>query len=427
MLQSILRNREAFQVFQYLNFRRFIFSKFLFSLALQIQFVVLSWHVYEITKDPLSLGLIGLAEAIPAVSLAMYGGHVADRNDRRKIMAFVQFCMLICSIVLLGVTLHFNNLPPEQQSAIPFYVIMFFIGVIRAFYSPAQLPLMTQLIPRSAYANSSAWSSTVWHIAVVVGSSAGGLMLGFLGKTFTYSAVIFLIMAAFIQMIRIPRQPIQVSVLNEGVHKSIREGIRFVFKNQAIVGALLLDLIAVLFGGAMAMLPIFASDILMVGEKGYGFLRAAPFAGSVVMALYMTRYPPLKNSGRKLMICVSGFAVCMIVFALSKSFFLSLFILALSGGFDNVSVVIRSTIIQLLTPDEMRGRVSAVSTMFISSSNEIGAFESGFAAKLMGLIPSVIFGGGVALLAVGGTALWMPGLRNLSLDELTRDGKETST
>lgn len=421
MFKAILRNRPSFQVFQYLNFRRFIFSKFLFSLALQIQFVVLSWHVYEITKDPLSLGLIGLAEAIPAVSLALYGGHVADRNDRRRIMAIVQFCMLICSSVLLGVAIYFESLPTEHQTALPFYIIMFIIGVIRAFYSPAQLPLMTQLIPRIAYANSSAWSSTVWHVAVVVGSSAGGLMLGYLGKIFTYSFVLFLIVCALIQMLRIPAQPVQASALKESVHKSIKEGINFVFKNQAIVGALMLDLIAVLFGGAMAMLPIFASDILQVGEKGYGFLRAAPFAGSVVMALYMTRYPPLHNSGRKLMLCVSGFAVCMIVFALSKNFFLSLFILALSGGFDNVSVVIRSTIIQLLTPDEMRGRVSAVSTMFISSSNEIGAFESGFAAKLMGLIPSVIFGGGVALLAVGGTALWMPGLRKLSLNELQKD------
>lgn len=421
MLRTLLGSKESFQAFQHLNFRRFIFSKFLFSLALQIQFVVLSWHVYEITKDPLSLGLIGLAEAIPAVSLALYGGHVSDRNDRRKIMAGMQFCMLVCSLVLVGLTFYYNNLALDLQSAIPFYIIMFFIGVIRAFYSPAQLPLMTQLIPRSAYANSSAWSSTVWHIAVVVGSSAGGLMLGFLGKEFTYSAVVVLIVAAFIQMMRIPPQPVEPSVLNEGVHKSIKEGIRFVFSNQAIVGALMLDLIAVLFGGAMAMLPIFASDILQVGEKGYGFLRAAPFAGSVVMSLYMTRYPPLHNSGKRLMICVAGFSVCMIAFALSRNFLLSLFILALSGGFDNVSVVIRSTIIQLLTPDKMRGRVSAVSTMFISSSNEIGAFESGFAAKLLGLVPSVIFGGGVALLSVGGTALWMPGLRNLSLDKLEKE------
>ncbi len=420
MLKFFFQNREAFQAFEHMDFRRFIFSKFLFSLALQIQFVVLSWHVYEITKDPLSLGLIGLAEAIPAVGLALYGGHVADRNDRRKIMAIVQFLMLICSLSLLAISFQYDSISLEQQSAIPFYIVMFFIGIIRAFYSPAQLPLMTQLIPRSAYANSSAWSSTVWHIAVVLGSSGGGLMLGFLGKTFTYAAVAVLVLAALIQMLRITPQPVQPNVLNEGVHKSIREGIRFVFNNQAILGALLLDLIAVLFGGAMAMLPIFASEILEVGEKGYGFLRAAPFAGSVVMALYMTRHPPVHNSGRKLMICVAGFSICMIVFALSKNFIFSLFILALSGGFDNVSVVIRSTIIQLLTPDEMRGRVSAVSTMFISSSNEIGAFESGFAARLMGLVPSVIFGGGVALAAVIGSAMWMPGLRKLSLDKLEK-------
>jgi MFS family permease len=421
MLGPFFRNRQSFRAFEYPDFRRFIFSKFLFSLAIQIQFVVLSWHVYEITKDPLSLGLIGLAEAIPAVGLALYGGHVADRNDKRRIMALVQLSMLICSLALFVLAYHYTRIPQEQQSAFPIYVIMFFIGVIRAFYSPAQLPLMTQLIPRSAYANSSAWSSTTWHIAVVLGSSGGGLMLGYAGKLFSYGFVACLVIAALIQMLRIPPQEVQATVEHEGIHKSIREGLRFVFGNQVIVGALLLDLIAVLFGGAMAMLPVFASEILGVGEKGYGFLRAAPFAGSVVMALYMTRYPPLRNSGRKLMLCVSGFAVCMISFALSRDFLLSMIILALSGAFDNVSVVIRSTIIQLMTPDHMRGRVSSVSTMFISSSNEIGAFESGFAARILGLVPSVVFGGSVALIAVAGTAIWMPRLRNLSLDKLEKN------
>jgi MFS family permease len=386
------------------------------TLALQIQFVVLSWQVYQLTHDYLSLGLLGLAEAIPAVGLALYGGYVADRNDRRKIIIIVMIMQVLSSAALTYLSIHFDH-HPELRSALPFYVIMFVVGLLRGFYSPAQMPLMTQIVPREAYANSSAWNSTFWHIAVVVGSSGGGLMLGFLGKFITYSIVIILLLIALIQMLRISPQPLQQVLREEGMLVSIRQGLKFVFNNQVIFGAMLLDLIAVLFGGATAMLPGFASEVLHVGEQGFGFLRAAPFVGSVAMALYMTRHPPLKNSGKKLFICVSAFSVCMIFFALSKNFYLSMFILALSGAFDNVSVVIRSTILQLFTPDEMRGRVSSVSTMFISSSNEIGAFESGFAARLVGLIPSVIAGGCIALAAVGVTIVTMPKLKKLSLEK----------
>ena len=220
---------------------------------------------------------------------------------------------------------------------------------------------------------------------------------------------------SLIQIIRIAPKPFERVTDKEKISDSIKTGLRFVFSNKIILGALTLDLVAVLFGGAIAMLPVFASEILHVGEKGFGILRAAPFAGAVLMALYLTQHPPMKNAGRNLMGCISGFAICMILFALSTNFYLSLFILALSGAFDNVSVVIRSTILQLMTPEQMRGRVSSVSTMFISSSNEIGAFESGFAAKLMGLIPSVIFGGGVALFSVIIAAWKFPSLRNLHL------------
>ncbi|REJ84775.1 MAG: MFS transporter [Bacteroidetes bacterium] len=418
MLSRVFGDKESLQAFQFLDFRRFIFSKFMLTLALQMQFVVLSWQVYEITKDPFSLGLLGLAEAIPAVGLALYGGYIADRKDRKKILALAQFFLLLCSLSLLGVTYYYSELEDSMKSAMPFYGIMFLIGFLRGFYSPAQLPFMTMLIPRSAYANSSAWNSTFWHIAVVVGSTAGGLLLGAFGKISTYTIVVLLTLFAFLQIIRIPRRPMPPVDEKESMRESISKGWKFVFGNQAIFGALLLDLVAVLFGGAIAMLPVFASDILMVGEEGFGLLRAAPFAGSVIMALYMTKHPPLKNSGRKLMFCVAGFGACMIVFALSENFYLSLFMLALSGAFDNVSVVIRATIIQLLTPDEMRGRVSAVSTMFISSSNEIGAFESGFAAKLMGLVPSVVFGGAVAIASAGGASFFLPGLRRLSLNKV---------
>lgn len=409
-----LLNNPSFLAFRQLDFRRFIFSKFLLTLALQIQFVVLSWQVYEITHDPLSLGLLGLAEAIPAVGLALYGGYVSDRSDRRSILVIVITLQLLVSMALLAVSYYYTH-ESALTKATPFYIIMFFVGILRSFYSPAQFPLMTQIVPREAYANSSAWNSTFWHIGVVVGSAGGGIMLSMIGKNYSYAVVLFLILLSVMQIWRIPKQPVQGSIKTETMNESIREGLRFVFRNQPVFGALTLDLIAVLFGGAVAMLPVFASEVLNVGETGFGLLRAAPFAGSVLMALYMTKHPPLKNAGRKLLICVASFSVCMIAFALSKNFYLSMFILALSGAFDNVSVVIRSTILQYLCPDDMRGRVSSVSSMFISSSNELGAFESGFAAKLMGLIPSVVFGGFVAIGAVGAAAKWMPELRKLDL------------
>ncbi len=417
MFDKLIDRNPSFLAFRFLDYRRFIFSKFMLTLALQIQFVVLSWQVYQLTKDYLSLGLLGLAEAIPAVTLALYGGHIADRYDRRKIVVIVMALQTICSIALLLISIHIGNASPGTYTALPFYIIMFFVGLLRGFYSPAQFPLMTQIVPREAYANSSAWNSTFWHIAVVAGSSGGGLMLAFMGKNTTYGFVVVCLIIGLVQMFRISPQPVQGKISTESVSKSISQGVKFVFGNQMIFGAMLLDLIAVLFGGATAMLPVFASEVLHVGEKGFGFLRAAPFVGSVLMALYMTKNPPLKNAGKKLFICVSGFSLCMILFALSKNFYLSLLILAISGAFDNVSVVIRSTIIQFFTPDDMRGRVSSVSTMFISSSNEIGAFESGFAAKLVGLIPSVIYGGSIALASVGGAIIGLPKLRKLELDK----------
>ncbi len=386
------------------------------TLALQIQFVVLSWQVFQLTHDYLSLGLLGLAEAIPAVGLALYGGYIADRHDRRRIIIIVMAAQFVTSVALMIISIYYQNHSNEKLTAFSFYVIMFCVGLLRGFYSPAQMPLMTQVVPREAYANSSAWNSTFWHIAVVLGSSGGGLLLGFLGKVVTYSIVVISLLIGLIQMLRISKQPLQKVLREEGMMSSIQQGLRFVFNNQVIFGAMLLDLIAVLFGGATAMLPVFASDVLHVGEQGFGILRAAPFVGSVLMALYMTKHPPLKNAGRKLLFCVACFSLCMIFFALSTNFYLSLFILALSGGFDNVSVVIRSTILQFFTPDEMRGRVSSVSTMFISSSNEIGAFESGFAAKMLGLVQSVVIGGGIALASVGATMAAMPKLRKLQLN-----------
>ena len=415
MINRFIKDKESFLAFRYIDYRRFIFSKFMLTLALQIQFVVISWQVYQLTHDFLALGLLGLFEAIPAVTLALFGGYISDRNDRQKIVFIVMMMQMLCSVALVFISYHYTSNPNEVVTVFPYYVIMFFVGLLRGFYSPAQFPLMTQLVPREAYANSSAWNSTFWHIAVVVGSSIGGLLLAFFGANVVYIIVVLCLLLGVIQIYRIPPQPPQAVKQGESVKDSIKQGLSFVFNNQMIFGAMLLDLIAVLFGGATAMLPVFASEVLHVGETGFGILRAAP---SVAMALYMTKHPPLKNSGKKLLACVAGFSLCMIFFALSKNFYLSFAILVLSGAFDNVSVVIRSMIVQFFTPDEMRGRVSSVSTMFISSSNEIGAFESGFAAKLLGLVPSVVIGGSVAILSVGGAFAWLPKLRRLDLQDM---------
>lgn len=411
MLKSYF-NKPSFIALHQFDFRRFLFSKFVLTLALQIQFVVISWQVFQITHDPFSLGLLGLAEAIPAVGIALYSGYIADRNNRKNILLIVLFSWIIATIVLWYISVQHSS---AMTSAFPFYVIMFFIGVGRSFYAPAQFSLMTQLVNRDAYANSGAWNSTFWHIAVVVGSSIGGLLLAYLGIMITYTIITFLFLLAIIQLLLIKVRPFEKILDSEPIVKSIKEGLRFVFSNQVILGALALDMIAVLFGGATAMLPAFAADVLHVGEKGFGFLRAAPFLGAVAMAVFMTKYPPVKLAGKKLLFCVGCFSLCMIAFALSKNFYLSMFILAVSGAFDNVSVVIRSTILQIHTPENMRGRVSSVSTMFISSSNEIGAFESGFAARLFGLVNSVVIGGCIAVGSVFIAAAKLPLLRKLDL------------
>jgi MFS family permease len=268
---------------------------------------------------------------------------------------------------------------------------------------PSSLALMAQIVPRSLYANSSTWNSVLWHVGAVTGPAIGGLVYGFKGVEAAYAGVIFFALVALLLLIPIKKKPIVKSLLVESLKERLFSGLRFVFKNQIMLGALSLDMFAVLFGGAVAMLPVFANEILHVGPEGLGVLRAAPALGAITMSLFLAYHPPLKNAGKALVFAVTGFGVCMILFALSTNFYLSMAFLILSGMFDNISVVIRATIVQLMTPDEMRGRVASVNSIFIGSSNEIGSFESGLAASLMGLVPSVIFGGVMTLIVVGKT------------------------
>jgi MFS family permease len=394
------------------DFRLFIIARFCVTLAIQIQSVIVAWQVYEITKDPLSLGLIGLAEAIPSIGVSLYAGHVADVMQRKKIILFCVLTLLFCSVSLLLFTVK-PGASLLEHGVFPVYAVIFISGVARGFLSPALFSFMPQLVPRELYTNAVTWNSTLWETAAISGLAMGGLIYGLFGITTAYSVDVMLTLLGLMLIVFVSNKPLPEISGEEGVTEKIKAGLRFVFHNKIILSAISLDLFAVLFGGAVALLPIFADEILHVGKEGLGILRAAPSIGALLMAFYITHHPIKSNAGRTLLYCVAGFGVCMILFALSTNFLISLFLLIISGAFDCVSVIIRSMLLQTLTPENMKGRVSAVNHIFIGSSNEIGMFESGVAAKLLGTVPSVILGGFMTLTVVGITGWVSKSLRKL--------------
>ncbi len=401
------------------DFRLFLSAKFLFTVATQMQAIIASWLIYEKTKDPFSLGLIGLAEAIPALSLALPGGLIADRFSRKKIMLLSTLLIVIGSVVLCiytnpEISKHFTNVEFFKGTA-TLYSIIFIVGIARGFYVPAQAAYWAQILPKEKYVNASIWNSSLWQIGVVVGPALGGILFAQTGAFFSSVLVMIIMMSVSLLITFFTPTSVSSRPINESVGESIKNGISYFFKHPILLSAVSLDLFAVLFGGAVALLPAFADTVLHVGPEGLGYLRSAPAVGAVIMSLIMAFYPPHHNAGKKMLLCVAGFGFCMIGFALSQSFILSFTILLLSGMFDNVSVVIRSTILQSHTPDEMRGRVSAVNSIFVGSSNELGAFESGLAARFMGLVPSVIFGGITTLVVVIITQKMAPALKKLTI------------
>lgn len=383
-------------------------------LATQMQAVIVGWQVYEITKDPFSLGLIGLAEAIPSILISLYAGHVVDRNDRKKILFWGSLGMMFCSISLLFISTNIDSLVADNKLVL-IYSVIFISRIARGYLSPANFAFLAQIVPREMYPNAISWNTSNWQFGMVAGPALGGLIYGFAGvaAAYTVDAALTLVSVCFLLMIK--RKPVPKYDEEESLKESLTAGIKFVFKNKIILGAISLDLFAVLFGGAVAILPIYAGEILLVGPEGLGALRAAPAVGAVIMAVYTTRFPLTRNAGRNLLVTVFLFGLSMMLFGISKSFYLSLFALALSGAFDAVSVVIRSLIIQLKTPDNMKGRVSSVDSIFVGSSNEIGAFESGLMAKLMGTVPSVIFNSVMTIIVVVTIAASSPKLRKLKL------------
>jgi MFS family permease len=416
-VNNIKSNSSAFSALRVKEFLWYLLARFGLILGAQMQYTIVGWQIKELTNDPLSLGLIGLAEAIPYICIAPFAGHIADLFDRKKILLFSTSFFILSTMFLFWFTKS-GSFIIDQYGAIPIYIVIFSTGIARGFIGTSYFALLPQLVSREQIPNAATWSSTVFHVCAVVGPAAGGLLLGYADMSTAYATSIVLITISLLFILLIKSRPVAKIESKESFITNLSAGLRFVKGNQIVLSALSLDLFAVLFGGAIALLPIFATDILHVGEKGFGFLRAAPAFGAVVMAGILAYYPPKKRAGTTLLWSVAMFGLCTIVFAVSKNYYLSLILLAVSGAFDNVSVVVRHVILQLSTPDNMRGRVAAVNGMFIGSSNEIGAFESGVAAKLMGIIPSVIFGGCMTIGIVGLIAKISPKLRKMDLQTM---------
>jgi MFS family permease len=368
-----------------------------------IQQIALAYELYLVTRDPLSLGLIGLAEAVPFIALALFGGHVADRFDKRLIMQLALVVMLAASAVLALIAwTPLRAQLSQMQWLLLVYAMIGVLGFARGFYSPAMASLRPFLVPRAIYGNSATWSGTFWQAAAILGPLAGGLAYALLGLAGSLIVVMVLIVAVQLLLLRIRPRPVVLDPQGMmSVWSSLREGLVYVRRTPIILYAITLDMLTVLFGGVVAILPIFAEDILMVGPEGLGVLRAAPAIGALLTIIACTYWPPLQNAWRNMLLAVLGFGIATLVFAVSEWWWLSIAALFLTGAFDSVSVVIRNTIMQVTPPDHLRGRVQSVNSIFISASNEIGAFESGLAARLMGTVPSVIFGGVVTIGIVG--------------------------
>ena len=396
---------------RFVAFKWLIVSLLPSTLAQQIQAVVVGWQIYALTHDPLALGLIGLSEALPFIGIALFAGHVADRVDRRLIAIVSLGVMVLCAATLFALSFHLTT----GSAVWPVYVVIAMSGVARSFMTPSRAALAAELVPRELYPRASAWRSGAWQLAAVVGPAMGGLLYGFGSARLAYGVASLLHLTGVVCLAQVRREvrPL-VQQQHDSVWESLGFGIRFVLHQPVVLGAMALDMFSVLFGGAVALLPIFASEILHVGPQGLGVMQAAPAAGAVTMSLILTHRPPMKRAGRTLFIAVAGFGLSILGFGLSRSFLLSIALLVGSGAFDMVSVVIRSTLLQVFTPTNLLGRVSAVNSIFIGSSNEIGAFESGVAAKLLGTVPSVLFGGTMTLIVVAITAWRVPPLRKLA-------------
>ena len=391
--------------------RYFIGSTAFFTLANRAVAVIIGFQIYQLTRSALALGILGLIEAIPAISLSLFGGYAADRFERRNILLITRAVSIICAILLGLISLYLG-----AGKILALYAVIFIVGIARGFSDPASTAFEAQVVPKELTVNAASWIASTWLSCSVIGPALVGFSYDYFGGAKTYFILAGVFVLSWFCTARITPKPHPQIARGESIFKSISLGLKFVFKEQVLIGSMSLDLFAVLFGGAIALLPIFATDILHVGVKGLGILNAAPAAGSLLIMLWSTRHPPIKHAGRNLFLCVTGFGISILVFAFSKNFILSLLALMLSGIFDGVSMIIRRSIVRLLSPDHMRGRISAVSWIFIGASNELGAFESGLLAHFIGTIPCVAVGGGITLFVVAVTFLLAPKLRSLGFN-----------
>ena len=404
-----------------LDFKKLLSARFLFTFAVQMQAVVLGWRIYELLKDPLSLGFIGLAEAVPAIGLALYAGYIVDRSRPLAIYRRVMYVSLLSGAIVLAEHIWEARMSLVSQSGL-LYGAAFLTGLARSFAQPSIYASVPRLVERHQLMRATAMTSSAMQIARIAGPACGGLVFGFFGAIVSSSIVCALLICASLAMLLVKKEIPPPDTRHQ--HASIRDeflsGIKFVFNHPILLPALSLDMVSVLFGGVTALLPIFAEEVLFVGPKGLGALRAAPAVGAAMMSLYLARHHLKGRSGHWLFSAVTGFGICILIFGLSENFYLSLGALALSGSFDSISMVIRSSAVQIFSPDHMRGKISAVNSIFIGSSNELGELESGIAAKILGTVPAVYFGGIVCLITVAVAAYTSPRLRMLDLRDLEK-------
>jgi MFS family permease len=407
-------NRDPFSAVRVREFRNLLAGRFAFIMGLRMMSTLLGWWIYNLTNAPLAIGIVGLSEFIPAVSFALYAGYVIDISEKRKLLlkGLVFYILAVLILLFLSTPVSLKHLD-NHQIAICIFSVVFCTGIIRSFTGPVFTVILAQSVPKHSLQNAITWNQGAWLSASVIGHAIAGFLIAGAGNTGTLVVVASLMSLALVLLSQIKPKP----ALNERGEKntleSVKEGINFVFKTKELFGAISLDLFAVLFGGAVAMVPVYARDILNIGPRGFGFLNASSDIGSICIVILLTFLPVRRKQGKKLLLAVAGFGTCIIIFALSKLFWLSFAALMISGMLDGISVVTRGTIMQLKTPDHMRGRVMSVNSMFINSSNELGQFESGVAAKLLGVVPSVVFGGCMTLLVVVITWFKAPSLRKM--------------
>ncbi|MGI8598283.1 MAG: MFS transporter [Chitinophagaceae bacterium] len=411
MLANVLRSGSLRPLLEK-EYRYFIIGRFFYIMALRMVATVVAYKLFQLTGSSFAIGLAGLSEFVPVFALALYAGYIIDRSDKRTLLVKGIFSYSICIVALIIVTTpYFESLINNKLLEYSFYVIIFSTGVIRAFAGPTSHAIIAQLVPRPLLPFAANISSTTWLTASIFGHASAGFFIAWFTVNGTFYIVLLYILIAVAVISRISKKPIMQLNTTIRAWDSVKEGLRYVYKNKVLFGALSLDLFAVLFGGAVALIPEFAERVLGVGPIGFGWLNAAIDIGSLMMIIFITFFPLRQNQGKILILGVTGFGVCIVVFGLSDVYWISFAALLFAGMLDGISVVIRGVVLQLTTPDEMRGRVSAVNSMFVNSSNELGQFESGFAARLIGAVPAVIFGGAMTIVVAIITAIKAPSLK----------------